>query len=203
MKAKKLYYFLLHAFFMTGILYAFSQFLRTPHIDMLKRRLWAYENWIIMSFYLLFVYLTLTERETKLLGKKPKFKLHINEFKRILTVNLILLIFPWGLFLILAPHDILSILRLNSIYWKVLGCMSIFGAVIYYLPHKYYKKNFTRFILIFGALDNLIAGIVVTILFLAKKAPLIAWGSIPLLFYFAYFFHEQFRKYAHLTKRSK
>lgn len=190
MKAKKFYYFVLHVFFISGILYAFEKFISTPRIEILQRRLWAYENWIIMSFYLLFVYLTLTEKE----GRFKKAKHRLAEFRRILTVNLILLIFPWGIFLIFAPKYLATMLGLDSIYWKILGGMSLFGALIYYFPYKFYKHKLTKYIFLFGIVDNLLAGAIVTYLFFLKKVPLIAWSATPLLFYFSYFFKEQLNK---------
>jgi hypothetical protein len=196
MKAKKFYYFLLHAFFITGILYAFRQFIRTPRIEILQRRLWAYENWIIMSFYLLFVYLTLTERE----GRLKKAKNRLKEFRRILSVNLILLIFPWGIFLLIAPKDLLILLGLNSIYWRILGIMSICGAAIYYFPYRFYRHKLSKLILVFGMYDNFVAGIVVTFLFFTRRVPLIAWASTPLLFYFSYFFREHSKKVRKIKK---
>ncbi|MBN1168376.1 hypothetical protein JXA63_00645 [Candidatus Woesebacteria bacterium] len=187
MKPRKLYYFFIHTFFISGIFYAFAKFIRTPRIEMFQRRLWAYENWIIISFYLLFVYLILTEKE----GRFKKAKHRINEFKRILTVNLILLIFPWGLFLIFSPKYLLTMFGMGSIYWRILGIGSLIGAVIYYFPYRFYRSKFTKYVLLFGIIDNFVAGAIVTYLFFMKKVPLMAWSATPLLFYYSYFFKEQ------------
>lgn len=196
---KRIYYFFLHFLFITGIIYAVGQFITTPKTFLLERRLWAYESWIILSFYLIFAYLTIIEKEINLnlTGKRlrEKGRIFFEKFQRILTLNLILLIFPWGLFLILAPHDLLSLLRFKTIYWRVLGFMSLVGAAIYYLPLKFYKSKTTFYIFIFGFVDNLIAAIILTFLFITKRVTLLQWSASPLLFYFSIFFLEQAKEY--------
>lgn len=187
--------------FLVGLFYAFGNFIVTSRkFDFFERRLWAYESWIIFSFYALFLFLTLLEKEFKV-GKIKKPHLHLAEFKRIMLVNLVLLVFPWGLFLLLAPSSFLEILRLNSIYWRVLGGMSLIGALIYYFPYRFYTRKISYYIIAFGALDNFLAGAIVTALFVAKRVGLVAWSATPLLFYFAYFFKEQAEKYKQLSKK--
>src|SRR3989344_8962604 len=73
----KRYFFLtIHMVFLASILYAFYHFIRTPRVDSLNRRLWAYENWIIISFYGLFVYLALSDADI------PE---HIKRSKRLIS----------------------------------------------------------------------------------------------------------------------
>lgn len=85
--------------------------------------------------------------------------------------------------------------------------MSLVGALIYYYPYRFYKRKISYFIILFGALDNFVAGAIVTALFVMRRVPLVAWSATPLLFYFAYFFKEQAVKYKHLVavngKKSK
>ena len=202
MKSKRYFYLALHLLFLSGLLYAFNHFITTPKIDYLQRRLWAYENWIIFSFYALFLYLTLTERQIRLTARKNKsLTRYLNEFRRILAVNLLLLAFPWGLILLLAPQDLLSLLHFSSIYWRILGAGSLIGAIIYYFPYRFYHHPFSRYIFIFGAIDNLIAGLALTGLFVLEQIPLTAWSTTPLLFYFAYFFYDQAKKHPQITTK--
>ncbi len=191
MTTKKAFFFFLHIFFLSGLLYAFGRFIRTPRTAALNRRLWAYESWIILSFYALFVHLTLKEEEIRI---KAPHKL-LGWFKTVLSVNLLLLIFPWGLFLLLAPQELLQMFELNSRYWRILGLGSLIGALIYYVPHRFYKKKISYYILIFGAIDNFLAGLILSLLFTFRKVPLIAWSVSPLLFYFSYLFLRQGREY--------
>jgi len=195
MKIKKLFYSFIHINFVTGILYAFYNFIRTPRSIMEIRRMWAYESWIILSFYCLFVFLILIEKE-KLVNAKQK----IIYFKNTLLINLALLILPWGLFLLLAPTNLMEMLNLNSIYWRILGGMSLVGALVYYLPYQFFKKPFTYYILMFGAIDNLLAGLIVAVLFFSNRAPVTAFASVPLLLYFSYFFWEQSKDYKGIIK---
>lgn len=195
-KVKKYFYLFIHLNFITGFFYAFYHFLTTPKSIFLSRRLWAYECWIIISFYFLFIYLIILEEETKF--KKVVEK--INLFKKILLVNLILLIIPWGLFLLLAPRDLLTILSLKSVYWKILGGFSLLGALIYFYPYRFYKNKWTYFVLLFGAIDNFLAGLIVTILFMTKRIPMVAFAATPLLFYFSLFFFKQTKEYKKLVK---
>ncbi len=185
MKYKKYLFTFIHLFFISGILYAFFHFATTPKTQMFYRRLWAYESWIILSFYGLFVYLNLAQKEVKL---SLKF------FKTILGLNILLLIFPWGLFLLLSPSQLLQGLNLKP-FWRILGGMSLLGASIYSFPYYFYRHRFSRFVLYFCALDNLIAAIVLTILYIQKLIPLIAFSTIPLLLYFSHFFFNHAKKY--------
>ncbi len=200
MRFKKYYYFFLHLVFLSGLFYAFGNFMTTPkRVNFLERRLWAYESWIILSFYALFLFLTIVERELKI-GKIKYPHIHLKEFRRILLVNLILLVLPWGLFLLFGPKDIIEVLGLTSVYWRILGGMSLLGAALYYFPYQFYKHRLSYYIIVFGAIDNLLAGIILTVLFAMGNVPRVAWSAAPLLFYFAYFFKEQAVKYKHLAK---
>jgi len=195
MKLKKRFYFFIHLFFVSGLLYAFYYFITTPKSNMFNRRLWAYENWIILSFYSLFLYLTLAEKEIKL--KRLRLKTKLQHFKTILGLNLLLLIFPWGLAILLAPQFILNGLGLSSVYWRILGAGSLLGALIYYFPYRFYRHRLSYYILIFGALDNFLAATIVAFMFIFKQAPLTAFSATPLLYYFAYFFYRQTKHYPH------
>lgn len=191
-KYKKYFYLFVHLNFLVGFLYAFIHFLTTSRSIFLSRRLWAYECWIILSFYCLFVYLIMLDEE---ISVKAVLKKRLALFKKVLLVNLLLLVFPWGLFLIIAPRDLLEILHLYPMYWRILGAFSLLGALIYYFPYRFYKKKLAFYILIFGFIDNLLAALVVCVLFGLRKVPLIAFSSVPLLFYFSFFFLNQARNY--------
>ncbi len=201
MKLKRFFYFFIHLFFLSGLFYAFYHFITTPKSNMLHRRLWAYENWIIFSFYGLFVYLALQEREFRLSTAK-KIKGELEKFKKILGLNLLLLIFPWGLALLLVDRELLKAIGLGSAYWRVLGAMSLIGALIYFFPYKFYRHKISFYILIFGAIDNFVAALIFAVLFALKRIPLIAFSATPLLFYYALFFFEQARHYKNLVKKS-
>lgn len=198
-KAKHYFYLFIHINFLSGFLYAFFHFLTTPKSIFLSRRLWAYECWIILSFYCLFIYLILLEGEQKL--KKTLDR--INFFKRILLVNLLLLVFPWGIFLLFGPRDLLEMFHLYPVYWRILGFFSLLGAVLYYFPYRFYKKKWTYYILLFGSVDNLLAALIVSFLFISQKIPLIAFASTPLLFYFSFFFFKQAKNYKENLSFSK
>lgn len=190
-KYKRIFYSLIHLLFTSSILYAFFHFLKTPRTNMFYRRMWAYESWIIISFYVLFLYLALTEDGKRFLKIKDKFA----HFKRVLMINLLLLIFPWGLLLLLAPPEMLGMVKLDSIYWRILGFFSLLGAIVYYFAYRFYKYKLSYYILIFGAVDNLLAGIIALILFMLQKVPLVSIGCVPLLLYFSFFFVEQALNY--------
>jgi len=64
-KLKRYFYFFIHLNFITGFSYALYHFLNTPRSVFLHRRLWAYESWIIISFYCLFIFLILWEKEVR------------------------------------------------------------------------------------------------------------------------------------------
>lgn len=191
-KIKKYFYLFIHLNFVSGFLYAFIHFLFTPRSIYLNRRLWAYECWIILSFYCLFVYLIILDEEVNL---KKKLGQQIKNFQKILLVNLLLLIFPWGLFLILVPKELLRMFHLGSFYWRLLGFMSLLGAILYYFPYRFYKNKLTYYVLFFGFIDNFLAAMVVMVLFFMQKIPLIAFSSMPLLLYFSLFFYKQVKLY--------
>ena len=116
-KSRAVFFRLLQFNYLVGLLYAFLKFLTTSRADVLSRRLWAYECWVIISFYSIFYYLVFLEHE-----KKLSF---LQRFRKIMEVNLLLLIFPWGLFLLLAPVQFLKHLGFGSIYWRILGFFSL------------------------------------------------------------------------------
>ena len=48
--------FLIHLNFLSGMVYALINFLRSPKTNQFfQRRLWAYEYWLIFGFYALFL----------------------------------------------------------------------------------------------------------------------------------------------------
>jgi hypothetical protein len=53
---------LIHTNFVSGLVYAFYHFISTPRIDIVPRRMWAYETWIIFGFYSIFLFLSLREK---------------------------------------------------------------------------------------------------------------------------------------------
>ncbi len=60
MKKKTLIY-LIHLNFVSGLAYALYHFIITPRYDLVPRRMWAYECWIIFGFYALYLFLSLRE----------------------------------------------------------------------------------------------------------------------------------------------
>lgn len=199
-KVERYFYFSIHLNFLGGFLYAFRKFLMTPRVTILTRRLWAYEAWTILSFYLLFLYLLLINEGVGL-EKIKKVKVAFVWFKKVLLVNLVLLVFPWGVALLFAPKELLTILGINSIYWRILGACSLLGAIVYYFPYRFYKKKLTFYILVFGFLDNLIAGAIVLMLFFLNRVPLVAFACSSLLLYFSLFFLKQARHYKAIKSR--
>lgn len=141
-----------------------------------------------------FLWLTLMDREI-MAKNKERWKARMAEFRQKLVVNLVLLVFPWGLFLILAPQDLLETLSLGAIYWRILGVFSLFGAMIYYFPYRLYKRKLSYYVLLFGMVDNIAAGLIITVLFALRRVPLLAWSAAPLLFYFGWFFMEQMKNW--------
>lgn len=189
MKLKRWFYLFLHLNFISGFFYAFYHFLNTPRSIFLDRRLWAYESWIILSFYGLFIFLILFEQE-----KLSTVKERVRRFQSIVMVNLLLLIFPWGLFLLISPRHLMEIFSLRSIYWRVLGGLSLLSAIIYYFPYRFEERKISKWILAFGAISNFGAALVLSLLFSFHQVPLVVFSSTPLLFYFSYFFFDEWRK---------
>ncbi|HDS11343.1 MAG TPA: hypothetical protein ENN77_00375 [Candidatus Wirthbacteria bacterium] len=200
MKFKKFFYFLVHLNFIAGLLYALYFFITTPRSNMPVRRLWAYENWIIFSFYAIFIFLTLNEKEVRLNTQK-KIQGFVSHARNMMLTNLVLLIFPWGLFLIFGPPDLLEMFSLGSIWWKLVGAASLVGAGMYYLPFRFYKHPLSYPIFVIGSISNTVSGLVLSWLFVVNQAGLVVWSCVPLLFYFAYFFYEQAREYHQVEKQ--
>ena len=190
----------IHLNFIIGIIYAFFHYAINPRrTKMFARRLWAYETWIIMSFYIIFCIIRIFEErlinETGSTRNVPLAKRYLLT----LFINLILLVFPWGIFLLVAPQELLNFLSLGSWYWRILGGMSLLGAMLYYIPFKWPGLKISYYILIFGAIDNFLAGLIVLILFILDRVPLSAFGCMFLLFYFSLFFLESILHYKPLV----
>lgn len=186
MKIKRWFYLFLHLNFITGFLYAFYHFINTPRSIFLHRRLWAYESWIILSFYGLFIFLILFEQE-----KLKTVQEQVRRFQAIILVNLLLLILPWGAFLLLAPTHLLEIFSLNSIYWRLLGAVSLVSAAVYYFPYRFKGKKMSRWLLGLGAVGNFVTAVTLSLLFTFHQVPLVVFSATPLLFYFSYFFFDE------------
>jgi len=187
---KKYIYLFLHLSYIAGFFYAFFQFLSNPRVEILGRRLWAYECWIILSFYLIFLFFILYAE--KIVDINNEDKRQTTKFYRMnLLYFLILLLIPWGFFLILAPDQLMILFGLGSIYWRILGIFSLIGFLIYFFPYRYPKHKVSRYIMIFGIVDNVLPIIVILVLFLLDRAPLLALTQIPLLFHFMFFFIDQ------------
>jgi hypothetical protein len=183
-KFKRLFYRLLHFNYIVGTLYALGHFLRTPRQIIEPRRLWAYETWIILSFWGIFTTIYFIEQQ-KLAA--------LVKARRIILANLILLVFPWGIFLLISPQPLMTDFGLSSVFWRILGGCSLVGALVYYYPYRFWERRFARFILAFGFFDNLVTAFVILMFFLARRVPFIALGSVPLLLYFSIFFLQLFR----------
>lgn len=118
-------------------------------------------------------------------------KLLRDNAKKIILINLLFLVFPWGLGLVLIPGDLAMVLGVDSTYWSLLGVASLLGAVIYYLAYRFYEKRLSLYIFIFGVIDNFLAGVIIALLFVMGRVPLIAFLNTALLFFFSYFFWDQ------------
>ena len=183
-KFKKLFYGLLHVNYLAGVLYALIHFLMVPRRIYISRRLWAYETWIVLSFWGIFTSVQFIEQEKGSFLKKAR---------QIIITKLILLVFPWGLFLLLSPKGMMDFFGLSSAYWRILGGASLVGVLVYYYPYHFWKQKFARVVLAFGFFDNLLAALVISFLFLTKRVPFVVLGSVPLLLYFSVFFLNLFR----------
>lgn len=202
-------YFLsfVHFWFIVSLAYAVIHFAWTPRSNMDIRRLWAYESWIIFSFYGLFVYLILTDPEYADTARE-KARKTFTRFQRTLKTNLLLLLVPWGLFLLAARYipggdELLAILGMDAVYWQVLGGMSLLGFLLYLFPYLFFRNRLTYPILIFGFIDNFVAAMIVMVLFSVGRVPFVAFSATPLLMYFSYFFWEQAKHYKELRSALK
>lgn len=174
----------LHLNYLLGFIYALARFLATPRAFFESRRLWAFETWVVFSFWGVYTALFLLEREKISFLKKSR---------QIILTNLFLLVFPWGLFLLAAPDEIRSVFGFTAVSWRVLGFFSLVGAFVYSAPYLFWRRRFTRAILVFGFIDNLATSFIIFGLLLVKKVPFISFVSIPLLCYFAAFYLSLFR----------
>lgn len=72
--------------YIAGFLYAFYFFITTPRANMAVRRLWAFESWMILSFYGLFIYLFFLERSA-LEGRRGLFRFMKIQATRLINVS--------------------------------------------------------------------------------------------------------------------
>lgn len=189
-KIKEYIYLLIHINYIIGFFYAFFNFLTKPKVEILGRRLWAYECWIILSFYILFIFLILYADKLISIDNEDKRR-SLRFYKMNLLYFLILLLIPWGMFLLLGPNRLMRLLGLDSIYWRILGTFSLIGFLIYFFPYRYPKHRFSRYVMIFGIFDNIVPIIVILVLFSLGKISLLVLAQVPLLIHFLFFFIDQ------------
>ncbi len=202
MKFRKFVFLTIHIIFISGLFYDLALFLGTSRESQDVRRLYAYEGWIIGSFYILFIVLTLLSQDYHgKLHTKPRE--YINKFKKILSIHLLLMIFPWGVFILTAPQKLLDILGIGANWIKVLSMLSITSAFFYYLPFQTHKGRTAYFVMIVGFITTLITAIGLSILFYLHLIPAVVISSIPLLLYCSYFFWEHSRHFGKVLKNNK
>ena len=198
-KKRKYFYLIIHTLLISLFFYAFVQFITTSRADFFSRRLWAYESTLVGMFYVLFVFLTImTDESVKEAIKKPKE--HMQYFKDVLIVFLVLMIFPWGTFLLISPADVLEGLGLNSLFFKVAGSVSLLAASFYIIPYHFYSKKISYYILILGAIIEMIGGLGLGVLFILGEVPWLVLGALPLHLYFSYFLWEESNRHEGVRK---
>jgi hypothetical protein len=85
--AKRNFKIFINVNYILGFLYAFYFFITTPrNTEMAARRLWAYECWIILSFYGLFIYLFYLEKSA-LEGQRGLFRFMKIQANRLINVS--------------------------------------------------------------------------------------------------------------------
>lgn len=120
-------------------------------------------------------------------------------FKRVMLFKFFMVVFIWGLIPLLIPKSVIPLLGLQLTDFQV-HLLRIWGVIVlldYFVYLRIYKKPHTKlskYLLLFGILDNAGIGIILLILTFIFKLPWGIWINIPFQLFFGYWFWKFYKE---------
>ena len=123
-------------------------------------------------------------------------------FKRVMYFKFFMVICIWGFLPLLIPKSLIPFFGLTLTDFQV-TLLRIWGVIVlldFFVYLHIYKKphdKWTRYLLLFGVIDNAGIGTLVLFLTLIFKLPWGVWINIPFQFFFGYWFWKFYKRGFH------
>lgn len=120
-------------------------------------------------------------------------------FKQVFYFKFFMVLVVWGLLPLLIPKEFLPLLGLNLSdfqitmvrFWGVIVLLDFFVYLyIYKKPHSVFSK----YLLLFGVVDNAGLGLLLLILTIVYFLPWGIWINIPFQLFFGYWFYRFYKE---------
>ncbi len=120
-------------------------------------------------------------------------------FKRVMYFKFFMVIFIWGLIPLLIPKNLIPVLGLNLTngqitLLRIWGIIVLLDTFVYLYIFKKPHTRLSKYLLLFGVLDNGGLGTIQLILWAILKLPWGIWINIPFQLFFGYWFLKFYRE---------
>lgn len=114
-------------------------------------------------------------------------------FHKIMYFKFFMVIVVWGLFPLLIPPKLIPFFGLHLTNFEILllriwGIVVLLDFFVYFYIYKKPHSKWTKYLLLFGILDNGGIGILLLILTFIFRLPWGIWVNIPFQLFFGYWF---------------
>lgn len=120
-------------------------------------------------------------------------------FKNVMYFKFFMVIFVWGLIPLFMPTTYLHYLGLNLSNTQVLlmrlwGLIVLLDFFVYFYIYKKPHTKLSKYLLLFGVVDNAGLGILLAIFTILVGLPWGIWINIPFQLFFGYWFWKFYKK---------
>ncbi len=120
-------------------------------------------------------------------------------FKNIMHFKFFMVIAIWGLIPLFIPETLLPYLQLDLTplqitLMRVWGVIVLLDFFLYLYIYKWPHTELSRYLLLFGVLDNAGIGVVLIIFSFIFKFPWSIWINIPFQLFFGYWFWKFYKE---------
>ena len=124
---------------------------------------------------------------------------HSPTFRRVMYFKFFMVIFIWGLIPLFIPKHFLPFFGLHFSDFqirllRVWGVIVLLDFFVYWYIFKNPYTKLSRYLLLFGVLDNAGIGIILLILTPLYALPWGVWANIPFQLFFGYWFWRFYRE---------
>lgn len=119
-------------------------------------------------------------------------------FKRVMHFKFFMVIFVWGLIPLLIPKQLIPLFGLDLSDFQIIllrmwGVIVLLDFFVYWFIFKRPHSKWSRYLLLFGVLDNAGIGILLLILTPIFHLPWGVWINIPFQLFFGYWFWKFYK----------
>ncbi len=121
------------------------------------------------------------------------------KFKKVMHFKFFMVIVVWGLIPLIIPKSIVPHLGLHlsdfqMTMLRIWGLIVLLDFFVYWYIYRKPHSKWTRYLLLFGVIDNAGLGIILLILTPIYDLPWGVWINIPFQLYFGYWFWRFYKE---------